>query len=331
MIELDRVTKLYGLVIGVNDLTLSLEPGAYGLLGPNGSGKTTLINLITGQLKPTMGRVRVFGKTPWNHDELLRRLGYCPALDPSHWNVSGLEWVSYLLQLGGMAGGRARDRAAASLADVGLSESMERPMHTYSLGMRQRVKLAQAFAHDPDWLILDEPFNGLDPLGRRQMTETLRRWIENGKSLLLASHVLHEVEAITDAFLLLYNGRLLASGRAAEIGSILRNENGQLIVRGGDLLTLAEHLISDPAVRSVSFSDDRRELTLYVRIEPAFFERLQGAIADLSVDVDEIDAPRDSLATIFSVLVQVHHGEMVQEVVGLLGPDRPVHGSSRVI
>ncbi len=331
MIELEHVTKLYGPVIGVNDLSLSLEPGAYGLLGPNGSGKTTLINLITGQLRPTMGRLRVFGLPPWNHDQLLQRLGYCPAIDPSHWNVSGIEWVAYLLQLGGMPPRAARERAADALAEVGLKDAMRRPMHTYSLGMRQRVKLAQAFAHDPDWLILDEPFNGLDPLGRHEMTRMLHRWMADKKSLLIASHVLHEVEAITESFLLLYNGRLLAAGNASEIGSILRNRIGRVMIQGRGLTAVAERFAGDDCVQSLTFRRDRRELILHVRLERTFFARLQQFIVEQGVAVDQIVAPRDSLATIFSVLVQVHRGEMLHETAGTWGAEPEDDMVSRLV
>ncbi len=206
MIQLEGVTKLYGTVMGVNDINLSLAPGAYGLVGPNGSGKTTLLNLITGQLRPTMGSVRVLGYSPWNRDSLLRMIGLCPAVDVLYGNVTALDWVTYLVELHGFSRHEARRRATQSLADVGMSGAMNRTMGTYSLGMRQRTKLAQAFAHDPSLLILDEPFNGLDPIGRHDMTEVLKKWVRGGRSLILASHILHEVEAVSPAFLLIRGG-----------------------------------------------------------------------------------------------------------------------------
>ena len=153
MIELRNVTKLYGRVIGVNDFTLTLGPGAYGLLGPNGSGKSTLLNLITGQLRPTLGTVRVMGESPRNNANLFRRLGYCPGSEGLYSNVSGFEWVKYLQQLQGMTAGDAEAAAARSLELVGMTPSMHRPISSYSRGMRQRTKVAQAIAHDPDFLI----------------------------------------------------------------------------------------------------------------------------------------------------------------------------------
>ena len=166
IIELQGVTKLYGLVIGVNDITLSLPPGAYGLLGPNGSGKSTLLNLIMGQLRPTIGSVKVFGKSPQNNHQLFRRLGYCPSTEGLYADISAWEWVQYLQRLQGKSRGEAAQAAERALAFVGMSYAMHRPIAGYSRGMRQRTKLAQAIAHDPDFLILDEPFNGLDPIAQ---------------------------------------------------------------------------------------------------------------------------------------------------------------------
>ena len=181
MIELRNLTKLYGTVIGVNDISMSLPPGAYGLLGPNGSGKSTLLNLITGQITWTIGSVSVFGRSPRNNPAPSRRIGYCPSSEGLYANVSAMDWVSYLTQLHGYSKAQARDAAARSLNLVGMTEAMHRPIATYSRGMRQRAKLAQALAHDPDLLILDEPFNGLDPIGRHEMAQVLRDWIGLGK------------------------------------------------------------------------------------------------------------------------------------------------------
>ena len=234
MIELRNVTKLYGSVIGVNDLTFAIGPGAYGLIGPNGSGKTTFINLLTGQLRPTLGRVQVLDVDPWKRRDVLRRIGLCPATDVLYPNVSAREWVAYLVRLHGFSRRAARVRAEEALEQTGMAAAMHRPLGSYSLGMRQRAKIAQAIAHDPDLLILDEPYNGLDPVGRYDMTRLLRGWADRGKSVLFASHVLHEIEAITPSFLLIYGGRLLASGSAGEIETLLADAPQQVVVTGQD-------------------------------------------------------------------------------------------------
>ena len=178
MIQLDHVTKLYGPVIGVNDVTLTLQQRAYGLLGPNGSGKSTLLNLITGQLRPTLGGVQVLGQDPRNNAAVFRRLGVCPEQDVLYGNVTAFQWVRYLLELHGFGRGDAAARAEAALTQVGMAHAMHRQIGGYSQGMRQRTKLAQALAHEPELLILDEPFNGLDPIGRHDMTVVLRNWVQ---------------------------------------------------------------------------------------------------------------------------------------------------------
>ena len=159
MIELHHVSKLYGSVIGSNDLTIELESGAYGLVGPNGAGKTTLINLLTGQLQPTIGTVRVFGANPWTDRRVLRRIGLCPATDVLYPNVSALEWVQYQVRMHGFSRPESHRLALESLEMVDMTENMHRQMGTYSLGMRQRTKIAQAVAHQPELLILDEPYS----------------------------------------------------------------------------------------------------------------------------------------------------------------------------
>ena len=221
MIQLEAVTKLYGTVIGVNEISLTLEPGNYGLLGPNGSGKTTLINLLMGQLRPTIGSVRVFGIDPSRRDRVLRRVGLCPASDLLIPNVSALDWVSYQVEMYGFSRADASQKATEALTVVGMAHAMHRVIGSYSLGMRQRTKLAQAIAHEPDLVILDEPFNGLDPIGRHEMTQLLKEWHGRGRSILLASHVLHEIEAIRPSFLLISGGRLLASGSPGEVRRLL--------------------------------------------------------------------------------------------------------------
>jgi ABC-2 type transport system ATP-binding protein len=309
MIELRSVTKLYGTVIGVNDISLSLPKGAYGLVGPNGSGKTTLLNLITGQLRPTMGTVRVLGDSPWNRDHLLRLIGLCPSVDILYPNVTGLDWVRYLVELHGFGRREAARRAERTLEQVGLGSAMHRAMGTYSLGMRQRAKLAQAFAHDPELLILDEPFNGLDPIARHEMTEVLRTWNKSGRSLILASHILHEVEAISPSFLLIRGGRLLASGPPEEIHSLLADVPNEIRIRCNQPAILAGWLIDSELADSIRFEDEGRELLVSSRSPLAIFERLPRCLGELGIRVDEMRSADDSLQRLFSSLMRIHRGE----------------------
>ena len=309
MIELQSTTKLYKTVIGVNDICLSLGPGTYGLLGPNGSGKTTLINLILGQLKPTIGTVLLFGQDPWRKSHLLGRIGLCPAVEVSYPRVSGLEWVTYMAQLHGFSFGQAEKRAKESLDIVKMTYAMDRPMRNYSLGMRQRTKIAQAIAHNPELLILDEPFNGLDPVGRYEMSEFLKNWATQGTSLILASHILHEVEAVNPSFLLISGGRLLASGSPEEVRSILADSPYTLNVRSSEPKRLASLLISSGEIESVQFGKGDL-FSITTRSASRVFNRLPTMLAEHGITVSEMSSTDDSLKTLFSTLMKIHRGEM---------------------
>ncbi len=308
MIELSNVTKLYGKVIGVNDFTLSLGPGAYGLLGPNGSGKSTLLNLITGQLRPTIGTVRVLGESPRNNAQLYRRLGYCPGGEGLYADVSAYDWVVYLQQLEGMTASRAVSAAESALELVGMSAAMHRPISSYSRGMRQRTKLAQAIAHDPDFLILDEPFNGLDPVGRHELTKVLLDWIGLGKSLLFASHLLHEIESITQSFLLICGGRLLASGTAQEVHAMMQGLPNEVTLRCSDPHRLAALLMQEQVSDAARIVDGA--LTVATQNPSRLFEQLPNWLAKSGLTVTEMHSADESLQALFNALMKMHRGEL---------------------
>ena len=311
MIELEHVTKLYGNVIGVNDIVLSLAPGAYGLLGPNGSGKSTLLNLMTGQLRPTLGRVRVLGGNPWNNAELYRRVGFCPGFEGLYSNVSGYDWVRYLAELHGFGRHEAATRAEQVLELVGLKNAMHREMGRYSRGMRQRTKLAQALVHEPDFLILDEPFNGLDPVGRHDMTEILRDWIREGRNLLLASHILHEVEVLTQSFLLICGGRLLASGTAAEVHTWLADIPNEVTIRCTRPRELGTRLLNEAVVESVRFERSGDAVVVTTRSPLSLYEQLPVWIDGTGIEVREIQSSDESLQELFGTLMRMHRGEIM--------------------
>lgn len=311
MIELQHVTKLYKTVIGVNDINLELGVGTYGLLGPNGSGKTTLINLILGQLSPTIGTVKLFGENPWRRSGLLRRVGLCPAMEVTYPRVTGLEWVTYMVQLHGFGFDEATKKAKSALEIVKLTYAMNRPMRNYSLGMRQRAKIAQAIAHEPDLLILDEPFNGLDPVGRYEMSTLLKSWGKEGKSLILASHILHEVEAVNPSFLLISGGRLLASGSPEEVRSILADAPYTLKIRSSNSKRLASLLFEYFEIESLTFEDDD-SFQVSTRSANKLFTELPALLSENGISVLEMSSSDDSLKTLFSMLMKMHRGELSQ-------------------
>ncbi|MEZ6119946.1 MAG: ABC transporter ATP-binding protein [Pirellulaceae bacterium] len=308
MIELAGVTKLYRTVLGVNDISLQLHSGAFGLLGPNGSGKTTLINLILGQIKPTLGTVRLFGKSPWKNDRLTRRIGLCPTVEIAYPNVSAKEWVTFLVQMHGFALPAARQAACRALELVKLDHAMDRPIGTYSLGMRQRAKLAQAIAHNPDLLILDEPFNGLDPVGRFEMTEFLRNWVHEGKSLILASHILHEVEAVHPAFLLISGGRLLASGTPQEVRQILADSPSEVVVHCNQAARLASVLCERNLVQKLNILADQ-QIRIVTPSAAKLFDQLPGICQQHGIVVDQLTSENESLQSLFATLMRIHRGE----------------------
>lgn len=309
ILELEHVSRFYRTVIGVGDLNLELPSGAYGLVGPNGSGKTTLINLITGVLSPSIGQVRVFGRNPVADRSVLRKIGLCPASDILYPNISALQWVEHLTALHGYSRSEAYERAVQSLVQVGMEENMRRPIGSYSLGMRQRTKLAQATSHDPDLLILDEPFNGLDPIGRHELTEFLNHWAQQGRSLILASHILHEVEAITTSFLLIHGGRILASGNAGEVRSMLSGFPVEVRLKGLGLRLLMSEIAEEDWLQGMDISDDEQQLTLRVSDKNLFQQRLGQLACMPGIRIHALESPDGSLESAFDLLLSVHRGE----------------------
>jgi len=311
LIQLEHVTKLYGTVIGVNDFTATLEPGAYGLVGPNGAGKSTLLNLLTGQLIPNRGTVRVFGQNPNKNSELLAKTGVCPGYEGLYSTTTGLGWVTLLLQLHGPGYNEARERAEECLHLVGMSDGMNRPISTYSRGMRQRTKLAQAMAHRPSLMVLDEPFSGLDPVGRAEMTTVLRQFIQDGNSVIIASHVLHEIEALTDNFLLICGGRLLASGTAAEVNQLLFETPSEVELWCDHPHLLGGILLQDGLVRSAAvITRDGVELLVLQTVNSRELgTALPGIIAKNEINVFKMTTVDESLQALFNSLMRIHRGE----------------------
>lgn len=310
LLRLRHTTLLYGTVIGVNDIDIELPHGAYALVGPNGAGKSTLIGLLTGTLVPTIGQVELMGVNPYANPAILGRVGLCPASDLLIHNVSARSWVELQLSLSGWPRNDVKRRTLEVLKLVGLGDTLDRSIHTYSLGMRQRCKLAQAIAHDPQFLILDEPFNGLDPVGRHQMTELLIDWAKQGRSLLLASHVLHEVEQVTDSFMLIYGGRLLASGTAGELRRLLADLPQELVIRTVDYDRLASLLACMPWLRSVQRDPQNQSLIVAVDKPLELYNTLANWVVEENITVDKLIGSDGDISSLFKLLVSRHRGEL---------------------
>ncbi|MGE3175280.1 MAG: ABC transporter ATP-binding protein [Planctomycetota bacterium] len=304
LLEVRSLTKLYGVVIGVNDMSLDLDRGVIGLLGPNGAGKSTFLKLITGQLRPTEGELRVLGERPWNNTELFRRVGLCPEQDSFYDHMSALEFVTALARLSGL-GAEAQARAERALARVGATDFMHRPIGQYSKGMRQRTKVAQAIVHDPEFLILDEPLTGTDPICRREIMDLVIELGREGKSILVASHVLHEVQAMTDQFVLVYGGRILASGRVQEIRSLMNEHPHRITIRCDDARALAHVVVRDLPVDGVEIEGGRAALTVLTRAPGPFYEGLPAVAEQAGVKIRELVSADDKLEAVFHYLMSV--------------------------
>jgi len=303
LLEVSALTKLYGVVLGVNDLTLSLEPGVHGLLGPNGAGKSTLLKLLMGQLRPTVGSIRVFDEDPWNNSALFRRIGYCPEHD-AFWDfLTGREFVETLARLAGLSREEARGAAERALRRVGAGEFLDRRIATYSKGMRQRTKLAQALAHEPELLVLDEPLSGTDPVGRREIMDIVAELGREGRSVLVSSHVMHEVEAMTDRFLLIYSGRVLAAGHVREIRQLLHEIPHRVRIACDAPRAMAQRLVGLPQVLGLSVDEERGELTVSTRAPLQLFAALPTHAHEAGVRVREFASSDESLDAVFGYLV----------------------------
>ena len=252
----ERLSRWYGKVAALQNLNLTLRAGVWGLLGPNGSGKTTLLRLAAGQLRPSLGSIRLSGQAPFANPAALARVGFCPEADALYEEFTGLEFVSKMAELSGFSPREAKERALQSLETFGLQRALHRRVGGYSRGMRQRVKLAQAVVHDPDILLLDEPFTGTDPTSRAVILEQLRLRGQRGALVLLSTHLLHEVESLTDRILLLARGQVVAQGRVHEIRALLEEHPHHIRVVCDRPRELARALIDTPGVVSIHFSGD---------------------------------------------------------------------------
>jgi ABC-2 type transport system ATP-binding protein len=304
VIEGRSLSKWYGQVIAVNNVSFTIGPGVVGLLGPNGAGKSTLLKLITGQLRPSQGEVTMFGERLWNHYPLFHRLGFCPEQDSFYERMTGSEFLAALLQMNGFPEAEVARRVNEALETVKLTPARDKKIAAYSKGMRQRIKMAQAIAHDPDVLILDEPLAGMDPTGRHETIQMVRRWGREGKCVIVSSHILHEIEAMTPTILLMHNGQVLAEGDVHQIRDLIDQHPHNIYIRCSAPRRLAEAIVGFPDVESVHFKPDGYGLTVETRKPDDFYSRLPGWMLDNDIELEEITSPDDNLQAVFHYLVK---------------------------
>ena len=303
VVEFHEVSKWYGNVIGLNKLSIRVPAGVTGLLGPNGAGKSTLLQLATGQLYPSQGRVRVLGREVWNSPGLNRFIGLCPEQDAFYEWMTGWDFVYTCARLGGLNRPAARAAAARTLDAVGMTPNKDRVVRGYSKGMRQRTKLAQALVHDPDVLFLDEPFTGTDPVARRELMDIIRRLGAEGKSVLVSSHVLHEVHTLTPNIILLNRGRLVAEGHVRQIRDLIDKHPHHIVLACDDYRKLAGHLLTWDDVEGVRVQARDKSIVVETHAPDAFYSRLPELAARGGFDISEVYSDDDNLEAVFKYLV----------------------------
>jgi ABC-2 type transport system ATP-binding protein len=298
-IVLERVSRWYGNVVAVNDISFSLGAGITGLLGPNGAGKSTLLHLLAGLLRPSSGRVLIAGRAAWGHPSIYRDIGLVPEREAVHAFLTGREFVELAARLESLPD--PAGAAARAIATVDLEVAADRPVGTYSKGMRQRVKIAAALVHEPPILLLDEPFNGMDPRQRLHMMDLLRTMAAEGRTILFSSHILEEVERLADGILVIHAGRLAAAGDYREIRRLMTDRPHTFRVRSSDDRKLASAFLAEPAVFGAELRDER----LTVRVsEFSGFTRIVARVArDAGVRLFEVAPTDDSLESVFEYLV----------------------------
>ncbi len=299
-IQLDHVSRWYGNVVAVNDVSFALGPGVTGLLGPNGAGKTTLLHLLAGLLAPSAGTVRVAGRPTFGDPSIYRLVGLVPEREAVPGYLTGREFVRLNANLQGVGDPRAAtDRA---IGTVELGDAADRPIGTYSKGMRQRIKLASALVHEPQVLLLDEPFNGMDPRQRLHMMDLLRRMAAEGRAILFSSHILEEVERLAEAVLVVYAGRLAASGDFRSIRRLMTDRPHRFTIRSSDDRGLAAALLAHPAVFGLELLDGR--LAVQASDLTGFARGLAPIARSAGIRLHELTATDDTLESVFSYLVR---------------------------
>jgi ABC-2 type transport system ATP-binding protein len=304
IVAFQDVSKWYGNVIGVNKLTVNIGPGVTGLLGPNGAGKSTLLQLATGQLYPSQGAVRVLGEQVWNNAALNRRIGVCPEQDAFYEWMTGWGFVFTCARLTGLSRAAARSAAQRTIASVGMEPHQNRAIRGYSKGMRQRIKMAQALVHDPEVLFLDEPLTGTDPLARRELMDIITRLGQEGKSVLVSSHVLYEVQTLTSNIVLLNRGRLVADGDVRQIRDLIDKHPHHIKLECDDYRRLAARMVAWDDVEGVRVIAEERALMVETRAPDAFYGRLPALSLEDGLAIKSVYSDDDNLEAVFKYLVE---------------------------
>ncbi|MCB1055523.1 MAG: ABC transporter ATP-binding protein [Acidobacteria bacterium] len=302
-IVFENVSRFYGEVLGINRVNLILGPGITGLVGPNGSGKSTLMNLVTGLLRPTQGRVRVLGLSTDQPEVLFRRVGYCSQFDGFPKGLTGYQFLYAFLRVHGFGHGDAERLAWRAIDRVGLRDAAGRKVAAYSKGMRQRIKLAQALAHEPRVLVLDEPLNGLDPMARAEVLALLEELRQAGCSVLLSSHILHELDVLSDRVVLLDSGYIVAEGEVEGVRDEMEEHPLQILIRCDRPELVAAAIFEHPESVGAQLHRDRRGLVVSTRDADRFHLLLNRIVVDRGLDIERVEPADADVHALYEYLI----------------------------
>jgi ABC-2 type transport system ATP-binding protein len=303
LIIFDNVSKFYGEILGVNRVNLQIAPGITSLVGPNGAGKSTLMNLMTGILRPTRGTISLLGIPTDQPERLFRKVGYCTQFDSFPRGVTGREFLNSFLLVHGFDRKRANELSQLALERVNLTEAADRKVAAYSKGMRQRIRLAQSIAHEPAVLILDEPLNGLDPMVRAETIALFRKLASEGLHLIISSHILHEVDMMSDRVVLLNNGYIVAEGNIHGVRDEMEEHPMQILIRCDQPGKLAAYVFGHDHVVEARIHEDRRGLFVKTRDADRFYLLLNRVVAEGEVNVESVAPVDDDLSAVYQYLI----------------------------
>ncbi len=296
----DNCSKWYGQVLGVSDVSWKLEGGIIGLLGPNGAGKSTLIKMMAGLLRPSRGTLTVFGASPFDDSRVRRRIGYAPEHEKTWDELTPTELVTAMAQLAGVPRDKSRAAADAAIAEMGMSDAKNRRVKGFSKGMRQRTKLATAIAHDPDFILLDEPLTGVDPMARIDIVERIRRLAARGKTVVISSHVLYEIEALTSEIVVIYRGQVLAEGNVYEIRRLIDRHPHRIRVDCDKPHVLGSALAGQDHVARIAF--ERGAVLVETRDPDRCYDQLSEVVLEGGVAISSMTSPDNNLGAVFEYL-----------------------------
>ncbi|MCP4219720.1 MAG: ABC transporter ATP-binding protein [bacterium] len=303
VVNADDLSKWYGNIQGVSEITARITPGIQGLLGPNGAGKSTFLKIVSGQLKQSRGNIAIFGEPVYNNHELFSRIGFCPEYDCHYKEATGWEFMMFLSKMHSFKGKEAKEKAAYALERVGMEEHAKKRIGAFSMGMRQRLKIAGSIVHEPELLILDEPLRGIDPLWRVKIIKLIKEFEKQGKTVIVSSHILPEIESMTSSITLIHQGKIFAHGNIQQIRDLLDSHPHKISLQCQNPRLVAEKLVHREYVLNIDFDDEESKIVVMTNNRDKFFDSVMGVIVENELEVAEITSPDDNLQAVFDYLI----------------------------